>query len=66
MLNLVLYTMASASTGKALTNLLAKTPIRTGLKKDDKVVLAKVQGGNKYLVLDKVENPRRMFPKQSG
>lgn len=45
---------ASATTEKALTNLLTKTPIRTGLKKDDKVVLAKVQGGNKYLVLDKV------------
>lgn len=45
---------SSATTEKALTSLLTKTPIRVGLKNGDKVVLAKVQGGNKYVVLDKV------------
>ena len=45
---------ATATTEKALTNMLTKTPIRTGLKNGDIVILAKVQGGNKYVVLDKV------------
>ncbi|EPD52750.1 hypothetical protein HMPREF1210_01130 [Paenisporosarcina sp. HGH0030] len=32
----------------------AKTPVRTGLKKGDKVVLLRVQGGHQFVVLDKV------------
>lgn len=42
------------NTEKSLTDLLTKTPIRTGLKLEDKVVLLRVQGGQKFVVLDKV------------
>lgn len=38
----------------ALTGMLTNTPIRTGLKKGDKVVLLRVQGGQQFIVLDKV------------
>lgn len=38
----------------ALTGLLTNTPIRAGLKKGDKVVLLRVQGGQQFVVLDKV------------
>lgn len=39
---------------KALAGMLTDTPIRTGLKKGDKVVLLRVQGGQQFIVLDKV------------
>lgn len=39
---------------KALKGKLTDKPIRTGLKKDDKVVLLRVQGGHQFVVLDKV------------
>lgn len=42
------------TTGKALANLLTKSPVRTGLKKGDKVVLMRVQGGQKFVITDKV------------
>jgi len=45
---------SNATTGKSLTNKLTTTPIRTGLKKGDKVALMRVQGGHQFLVLDKV------------
>ncbi|UAW07796.1 hypothetical protein PVJ1_00062 [Psychrobacillus phage PVJ1] len=48
------HTNSAGITTKALTNLLKKTPIRTGLKKGDKVVLVRVQGGQKFVVWDKV------------
>lgn len=39
---------------KALSGKLTDIPIRTGLKKGDKVALLRVQGGHQYLVIDKV------------
>ena len=45
---------SQGTTEKALADLLTKKPIRTGLKKDDKVVLMRVQGGQKFVVMDKV------------
>lgn len=38
----------------ALSGKLTDTPIRTGLKVGDKVVLLRVQGGQQFVVLDKV------------
>jgi Protein of unknown function (DUF2577) len=38
----------------ALAGKLTDTPIRTGLLKGDKVVLLRVQGGQQFVVLDKV------------
>lgn len=49
------HTNSGGVTTKALKDkLLKETPIRTGLKKGDKVVLARVQGGQQFVVLDKV------------
>lgn len=45
---------SNGTSEKALTSLLTKRQIRTGLKKDDKVVLMRVQGGQKFVVMDKV------------
>lgn len=45
---------SKVNTEMALKDLMTKKPIRTGLKKGDKVVLARVQGGQKFVVLDKV------------
>ncbi|MGM7683552.1 DUF2577 domain-containing protein [Cytobacillus sp. Hm23] len=48
------HTCDTGVTTKALTGKLTTTPIRTGLKINDKVVLLRVQGGHKFVVLDKV------------
>lgn len=45
---------SKVNTEMALKDLLTKKPIRTGLIKGDKVVLVQVQGGQKFVVLDKV------------
>lgn len=45
---------SQATTQKSLKDLLTKTPIRTGLIKGDKVALLRVQGGQKFIVIDKV------------
>lgn len=41
----------AGTTGAALTQIIV---IRPGLQKGDKVVLIRMQGGQKYLILDKV------------
>jgi hypothetical protein len=48
------HSNSAGTTTKALSNLLTKTPIRTGLKNGDRVVLLRVQGGHQFVVLDKV------------
>ncbi|MEF3309524.1 DUF2577 domain-containing protein [Paenibacillus sp. GYB004] len=48
------HTTGSGTTGDALTD---KVVIRTGLQQGDKVILLRVQGGQKYLILDKVVSP---------
>lgn len=48
------HTNSGGVTTKGLTDLLTKTPIRTGLKVGDEVALLRMQGGDKYLVIDKV------------
>lgn len=45
------HTTSSEDTGEALTE---KVVIREGLKSGDNVLLLRVQGGQKYVVLDKV------------
>jgi hypothetical protein len=47
------HTAPGGSTGDGLTQLIV---IRPGLQAGDRVVLIRVQGGQRYLILDKVVN----------